>query len=126
MPHVLQVAVPYDWRLPMEVMESRDGYFSRVKQEVEMQYQLSQEIKPLLVSHSYGAQVTLAFLHWVDKQNPGWVDKYLKGYVNLAGPMLGLPKSLSPLLSGTQGVQQTSILQYAMFTSLVLQHLHTA
>eukprot|EP00878_Enallax_costatus_P008458 GHUV01008840.1.p1 GENE.GHUV01008840.1~~GHUV01008840.1.p1 ORF type:complete len:707 (+),score=149.19 GHUV01008840.1:1658-3778(+) len=94
------VAVPYDWRLPLSVMESRDGYFTRVKQEVEMQYQLSQGIKPVMVSHSYGAQVALAFVDWVDRQNPGWVDKYMKGYVNLAGPMLGLPKALSPLLSG--------------------------
>lgn len=84
----------------MTVMESRDGFFTRVKQEVEMQYQLSQGIKPIMVSHSYGAQVSIAFLDWVERQNPGWVDKHLKGYVNLAGPMLGLPKSLSPLLSG--------------------------
>lgn len=96
----LQVAVPYDWRLPLGVMESRDGYFTRVKQEVELQYQLSQGIKPVMVSHSYGAQVSLAFLDWVERQNPGWVDKHLEGYVNVAGPMLGLPKALSPLLSG--------------------------
>jgi hypothetical protein len=31
------------------------------------------------------------------------VDKYLAGYVNLAGPLLGLPKALSPMLSGVCG-----------------------
>ena len=94
----------------MSVMESRDGYFTRVKQEVEMQYQLSLGIKPVMVSHSYGATVTMAFLHWVEEQNPGWVDKYLQGYVNLAGPMLGLPKALSPLLSGEKRLATNCLL----------------
>jgi phospholipid:diacylglycerol acyltransferase len=98
-PACLQIAVPYDWRLPIPVMEKRDGFFTRVKHEVELQYQL-QGIKPILVSHSYGAQVTVTFLHWIEEQEPGWVDKYLAGYVNLAGPLLGLPKAISPMLSG--------------------------
>jgi phospholipid:diacylglycerol acyltransferase len=80
-------------------MEKRDGFFTRVKHEVELQYQL-QGIKPILVSHSYGAQVTVTFLHWIEKQEPGWVDQHLAGYVNLAGPLLGLPKAISPMLSG--------------------------
>jgi phospholipid:diacylglycerol acyltransferase len=42
----------------------------------------------------------MTFLHWVEQQEPGWVDKYLAGYVNLAGPLLGLPKAISPMLSG--------------------------
>jgi phospholipid:diacylglycerol acyltransferase len=80
-------------------MQTRDGYFTRLKNEVEMQLQ-QQHIKPVLVSHSYGATVTMAFLTWVEEQQPGWVDKHLHGYLNLAGPMLGLPKAVSPLLSG--------------------------
>ncbi|WIA16398.1 hypothetical protein OEZ85_013090 [Tetradesmus obliquus] len=93
------VAVPYDWRLPIPVMQTRDGYFTRLKTEVEMQLQ-QQRIKPVLVSHSYGALVTMAFMNWVEGQQPGWVDKHLHGYLNLAGPLLGLPKAVSPLLSG--------------------------
>jgi hypothetical protein len=27
----LQVAVPYDWRLPIPVMQTRDGFFTRLK-----------------------------------------------------------------------------------------------
>eukprot|EP00879_Flechtneria_rotunda_P012648 GHRR01013206.1.p1 GENE.GHRR01013206.1~~GHRR01013206.1.p1 ORF type:complete len:750 (+),score=225.44 GHRR01013206.1:937-3186(+) len=94
------VAVPYDWRLPISVMESRDGFFTRTKVEVEQQYKLSKGVKPVMASHSYGAQVVLAFLNWVEQQEPGWVDKHMHAYVNLAGPMLGLPKAISPLLSG--------------------------
>lgn len=95
-----QIAVPYDWRLPIPMMEKRDGFFTRVKTEVELQYQLSEGIKPVLISHSYGATVTTTFLHWVESQSPGWVDKHLAAYLNLAGPLLGLPKALSPMLSG--------------------------
>lgn len=68
--------------------------------QVELQHQLSSGVQPILVSHSYGATVTVTFLHWVEQQEPGWVDKYLAGYVNLAGPLLGLPKAISPMLSG--------------------------
>jgi phospholipid:diacylglycerol acyltransferase len=99
---ITQVAVPYDWRLPIPVMQTRDGYFTRLKIEVEMQLQ-QQRIKPVLVSHSYGALVTMAFMTWVEGQEPGWVDKHLHGYLNLAGPLLGLPKAVSPLLSGEYG-----------------------
>ncbi len=81
-------------------MESRDGFFTRVRIEVELQYKLSKGIKPVMVSHSYGQAVVMAFLHWIEEIHPGWVNKYMHGYVNLAGPTLGLPKALSPLLSG--------------------------
>ncbi|KAF6256224.1 Lecithin:cholesterol acyltransferase-domain-containing protein [Scenedesmus sp. NREL 46B-D3] len=93
------LAVPYDWRLAIPVMQKRDGFFTRLKNEVELQLQ-QQHVKPVLVSHSYGATVTMAFFTWVEAQQPGWVDKHLHGYLNLAGPMLGLPKAISPLLSG--------------------------
>lgn len=33
-----QVAMPYDWRLPIPVMESRDGFFTRLKNEIEIQH----------------------------------------------------------------------------------------
>jgi len=94
------VAMPYDWRLPIPVMEQRDGWFTRVKNEAELQYQQSGGTKVVMVSHSYGACVTFAFLTWVEKQQAGWVDKHLESWVNLAGPILGLPKALAPLLSG--------------------------
>lgn len=38
-------------------MEKRDGFFTRVKREIELQYQLSEGIKPVLLSHSYGGWV---------------------------------------------------------------------
>jgi hypothetical protein len=123
MPWLPQVAVPYDWRLPIPVMQTRDGYFTRLKNEVELQLQ-QQHIKPVLVSHSYGALVTMAFMTWVEGQQPGWVDKHLHGYLNLAGPMLGLPKAVSPLLSGECGADSTiawCFLCLVMFLARVLE-----
>lgn len=63
---LVQIAVPYDWRLPLGVMEARDGFFSRVKAEAELQARLY-GVKPVLVSHSYGAVVTVTFLDWVER-----------------------------------------------------------
>jgi len=31
------VAVPYDWRLPVPVMEERDHYFTQLKEQIEFQ-----------------------------------------------------------------------------------------
>lgn len=56
--------------------------------------------KPVMVSHSYGALVSAAFFKWVDKLDPQWVENHVDAYVNIAGPLLGLPKSISALLSG--------------------------
>lgn len=33
-------------------------------------------------------------------QDPQWVDRHLEAWINVAGPMLGLPKAVAPLLSG--------------------------
>jgi hypothetical protein len=117
---MLQVAIPYDWRLPITVMESRDGYFTRVKTQVELQHRLSRGIKPVMVSHSYGVVVSMAFFKWVEKVEPGWVDKYLHGYVNLAGPSLGLPKAISPLLSGTSQCKQRQPHQFILSVQLLI------
>jgi phospholipid:diacylglycerol acyltransferase len=56
-----------------------------------------------MVSHSYGACVTFSFLTWVEKQEPGWVDNHVESWVNVAGPILGLPKAFAPLISGGFG-----------------------
>lgn len=63
--------MPYDWRLPIPLMQKRDGFFTRLKHEVELQHQLSDGVKPILVSHSYGAIVTTTFLHWVRTLHAG-------------------------------------------------------
>lgn len=60
-------------------------------------------VKPVVVSHSYGAVVFTTFLHWAEAEEPGWVAAHLHAYVNLAGTLLGVPKAISPMLSGARG-----------------------
>ena len=40
------------------------------------------------------------FLVWVTEDDPKWVDKHIHAYVNIAGPVLGVAKSMTSLLSG--------------------------
>jgi phospholipid:diacylglycerol acyltransferase len=58
--------------------------------------------KVLLAAHSWGDNVARAFLHWMEEQQPGWVDEHIAVHFNLAGPVLGVPKSLTSLLSGAE------------------------
>ncbi|KAJ3077061.1 hypothetical protein HK102_005299, partial [Quaeritorhiza haematococci] len=59
----------------------------------------------VVLTHSMGSLVFHYFLNWVASEEGGrggkdWAEKYLKGWVNIAGPMLGVPKTISALLSG--------------------------
>ena len=92
--------MPYDWRLPLAQLQKRDGYFSQLRAAAELQRELHGE-KALLVSHSFGGVVTFQFLQWADAREPGWAARNVHGWANVAGPLLGLPKALAPLLSGT-------------------------
>mmetsp|Transcript_670 Transcript_670/g.1073 ORF Transcript_670/g.1073 Transcript_670/m.1073 type:complete len:691 (-) Transcript_670:39-2111(-) len=97
----------YDWRLGYEYLESRDGYFSKLKAAIETHHKTSGE-KAVLVSHSMGGTVTYYFLQWVvtDAKHGGggggkdWVERHVHSFVNIAGTLLGVPKSIPALLSG--------------------------
>ena len=54
-----------------------------------------------------GAMVTLYFFKWVESSlggngGPNWVNDHVEAFVNIGGPLLGLPKALSALLSGEE------------------------
>jgi hypothetical protein len=45
------------------------------------------------------------FLKWVENEQGGkggskWVDEHIESFVNIAGPMMGVPKAVTSLLSG--------------------------
>lgn len=61
--------------------------------------------KSIIAGHSWGDNVARAFLHWMENQEPGWVDKHVAVLVNIAGPTLGVPKSLTAILSGAHAVE---------------------
>ena len=53
-----------------------------------------------MASHSWGDNVFRNFLVWVTEDNPDWVERHIHAYVNIAGPVLGVAKSMTSLLSG--------------------------
>lgn len=57
-------------------------------------------VQVLVVSHSWGDNVFRGFMAWVSAGNPLWVEQHMAVYANIAGPTLGVPKSISSFLSG--------------------------
>ncbi|KAG0370251.1 Lecithin:cholesterol acyltransferase-domain-containing protein [Gamsiella multidivaricata] len=94
----------YDWRLAFSNLEIRDNYFSRLKSSLELSLKVTGE-KHVLVAHSMGSNVLFYFFKWVEsekggKGGPNWVKNHVHTFVNIAGPMLGVPKTLAAVLSG--------------------------
>ncbi|KAJ1305939.1 hypothetical protein OPQ81_010658 [Rhizoctonia solani] len=106
----------YDWRLSYYNLEVRDGYFSRLKAQVEM-FKRRHGKKVVLVSHSMGGSVVMVsraaklfistftpsfnanyprlqyFLKWVEAPSygnggPNWVEDHIEAFVNVAGTLL--------------------------------------
>lgn len=94
----------YDWRLSFANLETRDHYFSKLKASLELNLKVTGE-KNVLVAHSMGSSVVFYFFKWVEspsggKGGPKWVNDHIHTFVNIAGPMLGVPKTLAAVLSG--------------------------
>jgi phospholipid:diacylglycerol acyltransferase len=98
---------PYDWRVAFPILESRDGYLTKLKFKIEAMHKTSGK-KVVLTSHSMGAQLVHYFFAWVTKSEKTggggggkkWVDQHVYSYVNIAGTHLGVPKAATSLLSG--------------------------
>ena len=56
--------------------------------------------KVLIVAHSWGDNVARNFLYWMEEASPGWVEEHVAVHFNVGGPVLGVPKALTSLLSG--------------------------
>ena len=54
----------------------------------------------VIMSHSWGDNVFRNFLHWITDLEPDFAEQHLEAYLDIAGPILGVPKSFSALLSG--------------------------
>ncbi len=96
---------PYDWRLAFRDLERRDAYYSRLKSLIEIARQLNHDRKVVITTHSMGGLVLQYFLQWVESPHGGkggehWVNDNVHAIVNIGSPLLGVPKSISALLSG--------------------------
>eukprot|EP00557_Chaetoceros_sp_GSL56_P004278 CAMPEP_0176493536 /NCGR_PEP_ID=MMETSP0200_2-20121128/9601_1 /TAXON_ID=947934 /ORGANISM="Chaetoceros sp., Strain GSL56" /LENGTH=814 /DNA_ID=CAMNT_0017891205 /DNA_START=12 /DNA_END=2453 /DNA_ORIENTATION=+ len=101
------IMMSYDWRLSFATLERRDGYLTKLKANIEAMVKTT-GTKVVIASHSMGSQIVLYFFKWVttDEQDGGggggldWVEKHCAKFVNIAGPLLGVPKAVPALLSG--------------------------
>lgn len=100
------ISAGYDWRLAYQDLERRDGYFNKLKLQIESSKRLKGE-KSYLVGHSMGSQVIMYFLKWVEAEGeyygnggPNWCNEHIAGFINISGSLLGAPKTIPALLSG--------------------------
>ncbi|ODV80754.1 LACT-domain-containing protein [Suhomyces tanzawaensis NRRL Y-17324] len=100
------ISAAYDWRLAYLDLERRDGYFSKLQQQIELTRRLTGQ-KTILVGHSMGSQVIFYFLKWVEAQGefygnagPGWCNHHIEAFVDISGLSLGTPKAIPALISG--------------------------
>eukprot|EP00397_Hematodinium_sp_SG-2012_P039953 GEMP01043708.1.p1 GENE.GEMP01043708.1~~GEMP01043708.1.p1 ORF type:complete len:432 (+),score=71.74 GEMP01043708.1:79-1374(+) len=88
----------YDWRLSPPLLETRDGYLTKLKHVIEQMHNRTYQ-KVLVVTHSMGSTTFHYFLHWVDKQDSTWLAKYVHAFNPIAGPFLGDPKLVAGLVT---------------------------
>ncbi|WCJ41687.1 phospholipid:diacylglycerol acyltransferase [Euphorbia peplus] len=96
----------YDWRLSFQNTEIRDQALSRLKSKIELMYVTNGYKKVVVVPHSMGVVYFMHFLKWVETPppvggggGPGWCNKYIKSIMNIGPTFLGVPKTISNLLS---------------------------
>lgn len=100
------ISASYDWRLAYLDLEKRDGFFSKLKIQLETTMALTGQ-KTFLVGHSMGSQVIFYFMKWVEALgkhygNGGkrWCNDHLAGIIDISGSLLGTPKAIPALISG--------------------------
>ncbi|CAK9203653.1 unnamed protein product [Sphagnum jensenii] len=96
----------YDWRLTFQNTEVRDKSLSRLKSTIETMVQTSAGNKVVVIPHSMGSLYFLHFLKWVEAPvpiggggGPDWCASHIKATMNIAGPLLGVPKAFAGLFS---------------------------
>ena len=100
------ISASYDWRLAYLDLQKRDGYFTKLKNQIETMKYLNGQ-KSILVGHSMGVQVIYYFMKWVEAEgelygNGGssWCNDHLEAMVDILGSSLGAPKAIPALLLG--------------------------
>lgn len=102
-------AMPYDFRLTPDKLETRDGYFSRLKAMMEFETKRL-GMRSVVLAHSLGCNIFAYFLKWLEAEvGPmhylEWVDRHVAVYFANGFPLHGSVDIATPLMVGeTQGI----------------------
>ncbi len=108
---------PYDWRLAPDGLSqkvqgaaSELSYYDRLKTLIEETVASNKGLRVVIISHSMGGPVALAFLQ---KQTDSWKSKNIAGFMPISPPFAGAVSTVLALVSGdTLGVP---IVSHAIF-----------
>ncbi|GET86364.1 phospholipid:diacylglycerol acyltransferase, putative [Leishmania tarentolae] len=89
----------YDWRLSPSKAHARDGFFYQVRNSLRFLCRKNKK-RAVVISHSYGATVTLDFFRWAEQRESGFMDRHVAYYINVGGVTMGVGKAASALLLG--------------------------
>jgi len=92
-------AATYDWRIPPQKLEERDGYFSQLKSRIQYMRESNGE-RVVLMAHSMGNRCAQYFLSWLEAKYPGWTDDNIHAFLALGPPFLGATKPVRAVISG--------------------------
>jgi hypothetical protein len=90
----------YDWRMSLDALESRDGYFTNLKHVIESAFHQNNKTKVVLVCHSLGGVIFTWFTQFMTARDATWMETHVHANVLLGAPLLGAPKAINVLLSG--------------------------
>lgn len=102
-------AMPYDFRLTPDKLESRDGYYSRMKSLMEAERRRL-NMRAIVLAHSMGCRIFAYFLKWLEAELGRnhylrWIDEHIAVYFANGNPIHGSPDVATSLLVGeTQGM----------------------
>ncbi|UJR31414.1 hypothetical protein I4U23_018907 [Adineta vaga] len=85
---------PYDFRLGLD---EQGEWFKNFTQLVIDTYELNNQTKVVLVTHSMGGPFAL---YWLHQQTAEFKEKYIKSMINIAAPWGGAIKALRLMISG--------------------------
>ena len=96
-------AASYDWRLPPDHLEERDGLFTRMKAQIENMHSNCGQ-KTVVVAHSLGTRLVQYFLAWVAAEERGgheWANTHIQTFVACGPVWLGSPKAFRSVVRST-------------------------
>ncbi|KAJ8602083.1 hypothetical protein CTAYLR_001631 [Chrysophaeum taylorii] len=100
-------AMPYDFRVTPDLLETRDGYFSRLKALIEVERKRLGK-RAIVLGHSWGCRIFAYFLEWLKVETPDrieWIDHHIAMYFANGAPIYGAPDIATSLIVGaTQGM----------------------